>query len=50
MSDAREKKLNTMKVKILKAERQNLKTREKTNDQMVELIRRILKDESRKNY
>lgn len=50
MSDAREKKLNTMKVKILKAERQNLKTREKTNDQMVELIRRIIKDESRKNY
>ena len=36
MSDAREKKLNTMKVKILKAERQNLKTREKTNDQMVD--------------
>lgn len=50
MSDTREKKLNAMKVKILKAERENLKTREKTNDQMVELIRRIIKDESKKNY
>lgn len=50
MSDAREKKLNAMKVKILKAERENLKTREKSNDQMVELIRRIIKDESKKNY
>lgn len=50
MSDVREKKLNAMKVKILKAERENLKTREKTNDQMVELIRRIIKDESKKNY
>lgn len=50
MSDAREKKLNAMKVKILEAERENLKTREKTNDQMVELIRRIIKDESKKNY
>lgn len=39
-----------MKVKILEAERENLKTREKTNDQMVELIRRIIKDESKKNY
>lgn len=50
MSDVREKKLNAMKVKILEAERENLKTREKTNDQMVELIRRIIKDESKKNY
>ena len=50
MSDVREKKLNAMKVKILKAERENLKTREKTNDQMVELICRIIKDESKKNY
>lgn len=50
MLDVREKKLNAMKVKILKAERENLKTREKTNDQMVELIRRIIKDESKKNY
>lgn len=51
MSDAsREKKLNAMKVKILKAERENLKTREKTNEQMVDLIRSIIKNESKKNY
>lgn len=45
-----EKKLNAMKYKILKAEQENLKTREKTTDQMVELIRRIITDESKKNY
>ena len=45
-----EKKLNTMKYKILKAEQENLKTREKNTDQMVELIRRIITDESKKNY
>ncbi len=51
MSDvSREKKLNAMKVKILKAERENLKTREKTNEQMVDLIRSIIKNESKKNY
>ena len=50
MSETNEKKLNAMKVKILKAERENLKTREKTNEQMVELIRRIINDESKKNY
>ena len=47
---AREKKLNAMKVKILKAEQENLKTREKTTDQMVETIRRIINDEAKKNY
>ena len=45
-----EKKLNAMKFKILKAEQENLKTRERTNDQMVELIRRIITDEAKKNY
>ena len=48
--NAREKKLNAMKVKILKAEQENLKTREKTTDQMVETIRRIINDEAKKNY
>ena len=42
-----EKKLNAMKYKILKAEQENLKTREKNTDQMVELIRRIITDESK---
>ena len=45
-----EKKLNAIKYKILKAEQENLKTREKNTDQMVELIRRIITDESKKNY
>ena len=45
-----EKKLNAMKYKILKAEQENLKTREKNTDQMVELSRRIITDESKKNY
>lgn len=45
-----EKRLNAMKYKILKAEQENLKTREKTTDQMVELIRRIITDEAKKNY
>lgn len=50
MSDTSEKKLNAMKVKILKAEQENLKTREKTNDQMVEQIRQIIQNEAKKNY
>ena len=45
-----EKLLNAMKYKILKAEQENLKTREKTTDQMVETIRRIIMDEAKKNY
>ena len=53
MSDeqsVREKRLNAMKYKILEAEQKNLKTREKTTDQMVETIRRIINDEAKKNY
>lgn len=45
-----EKRLNAMKYKILKIEQENLKTQEKTTDQMVENIRRIIIDESKKNY
>ena len=45
-----EKRINAMKYKILKAEQENLKTREKTTDQMVETIRRIIMDEAKKNY
>lgn len=45
-----EKKLNQMKLNILKAEHKNLKTREKSNDEMVEVIRRIIADEVKKNY
>ncbi len=46
----REKRLNTMKFKILKSEQENLKTREKTTEQMVDTIRRIITDEAKKNY
>ena len=45
-----DKRLNAMKYKILKAEQENLKTREKNTDQMVETIRRIIMDEAKKNY
>lgn len=45
-----EKRLDAMKYKILKAEQENLKTREKNTDQMVESIRRIISDEAKKNY
>ena len=48
--DVQEKRLNAMKYKILNAEQENLKTREKTTDQMVETIRRIIMDEAKKNY
>ena len=48
--DVQEKRLNAMKYKILKAEQENLTTREKTTDQMVETIRRIIMDEAKKNY
>lgn len=43
-------KLNRIKLSILKLERENLKTRDKTNDEMVENIRRIIMDEVKKNY
>ena len=48
--DVQEKRLNAMKYKILKAPQENLKTREKNTDQMVETIRRIITDEAKKNY
>ena len=48
--DVQEKRLKAMKYKILKAEQETLKTREKNTDQMVETIRRIITDEAKKNY
>lgn len=45
-----EKKLKRMKFAILKAEEENLKTRERSNEAMVELIRRIITDEVKKTY
>ena len=48
--DVQDRRLNAMKYKILKAEQDNLKTREKTTEQMVETIRRIIMDEARRTY
>lgn len=48
--ETQDKRLNAMKYKILKLEQENLKTREKTTEQMVEAIRRIITDEAKKNY
>lgn len=45
-----EKRLTAMKVNILELETENLKTRDKTNDEMVEAIRKIISDELKKNY
>lgn len=45
-----EKKLNSMKLRVLEVEKENLRTRDKTNDAMVDIIRRIIKDELNKNY
>lgn len=45
-----EKRLTAMKVNILELEKENLKTRDKTNDEMVEAIRKIISDELKKNY
>ena len=49
-SDLNEKKLNQMKVDILEAERDNLKTREKTQEAMVDTIRKIIVEEVKKAY
>jgi len=45
-----EKRLTAMKVNILELEKENLKTRDKTTDEMVESIRKIISDELKKNY
>jgi hypothetical protein len=48
--DLNEKKLNQMKVAILKAGQDNLKTREKPNDEMVDFLRKIIVEEVKKAY
>lgn len=45
-----EKRLNRMKLGILQHVRENIKTKEKTNEQMVDGIRKIIMDEVNKNY
>lgn len=41
-----EKRLTAMKFKILQVEKENSNTNEKTNAEMVEIIRKIIKDEA----
>lgn len=43
-------KLNAMKLKILKAEQENLRTRERTSEQMAEDIRKIIAREAKRSY
>jgi len=45
-----QKKLEQMKVDILKMERENLKTREKSTDAMIETIRKIIVIETKKSF
>ncbi|MFF2875067.1 hypothetical protein ACFVR2_01965 [Gottfriedia sp. NPDC057991] len=45
-----EKKLNQMKLSIIRLEHKNLKTREKSDAEMVDMIRKIISDEVKKNY
>lgn len=44
------KKLDRMKVSILEIEQQNLKTKDKSNDAMVDAVRKIIIDEVNKSY
>ena len=44
------KKLNAMKMKILKAEQENLRTKDKTTDQMVDHIRKIITKKKKKGF
>lgn len=44
------KKLNAMKMKILKAEQENLRTKDKTTEEMVDHIRRIIASEAKKGF
>ena len=45
-----EKKINMMKIRIISLERENLKTQEKTHEQMADKIRGIIAEEIRKTY
>lgn len=48
--DVREQRLYAMKYKILQVEQENLKTRGKSTDQVVDTIRRIINDEAKKSF
>lgn len=44
------KKLEIMKLRIIRAEKENVKTREKSKEGMVEEIRKIIIEEANKSY
>ena len=44
------KKLKAMKIRILKGEEENLRTKDKTTDAMVEHIRKIIASEAKKGF
>jgi hypothetical protein len=45
-----QKKLDQMKVEILNAEKENLRTREKSTDAMIEMLKKIIVTETKKNF
>ncbi|MCK6255456.1 hypothetical protein LCY76_02300 [Fictibacillus sp. KIGAM418] len=45
-----EKNLEMMKMRIIDIERQNIKTKELTENQILEVIRTIIIEEANKNY
>lgn len=45
-----ETKINRLKLHILRLERENLKTREFTNEDMVNKIRKLIEEEVKKCY
>lgn len=45
-----ERKIKRLKLDILRLERDNLKTREYSNDEMVEKIRKLIEEEVKKCY
>ncbi len=48
--DHHKQRLNSMQLKILKAEHDNLKSQQKSTEAMIELIRKIIFDEAKKIY
>ena len=44
------KKVNRIKLRLIKIEKENLRTQEKTRDEMVKIIRKIIIEEVEKNY
>lgn len=49
MGNINEKTMNAIKVKVIRCEIDNAKTKKKTKDDMVKTIMKIIKDEVRKS-